>query len=144
MIKKQFRGLAIALLFCATGAASAIPQTPGSNVLMTQCDPHPYNNATSSEFRVTPYKSGHRAILAMRYQNEADSPATAVVFGLVSAGKLVGLGEDDGRFARDALIDHDVFLSQEIFPLGPQTHCVVLRVKYANGMAWFNPEPPVF
>lgn len=111
---------------------------------MTQCDPHPYNNATSSEFRVTPYKTGHRAILAMRYQNEADVPATAVVFGLVSGGKLLGLGEDDGRFARDAVIDHVVFLSQQIFPLGLQTHCVVLRVKYANGMAWFNPEPPIF
>jgi len=68
----------------------------------------------------------------MTYQSEADIPATAVVFGLVSGGKLVGLAEDDERFAR------------EIFPLGPQTHCVVLRVKYANGMARFNPEPPTF
>jgi hypothetical protein len=132
-----------AALLCAMGAAHATPQTPGSNVLMTQCDPHPYNNATSG-FRASPYKSGLRAILAMQYQNKAAAPATAVVFGLVSGGKLVGLGEDDGMFARDAVIRHDVMLSQEIFPLGPQTHCVVLRVLYANGMAWFNPTPPTF
>jgi hypothetical protein len=80
----------------------------------------------------------------MQYQSEAAMPATAVVFGLVSGGRLVGLGEDDGVFARDAVIRHDVMLSQEIFPLGPQTHCVVLRVLYANGMAWFNPAPPTF
>jgi len=102
-----------------------------------------YDNATSG-FQVTPYKSGLRATLAMQYQNEAATPATAVVFGLVSGGRLVGLGEDDGVFARDAVIRHDVMLSQEIFPLGPQTHCVVLRVLYANGMAWFNPAPPTF
>jgi hypothetical protein len=111
---------------------------------MTQCDPHPYNNATESGFRVTPYKTGHRAILAMEYQNEATTPATAIVFGLVSSGKLVGVGEDFGSFLRAAVIDHNVMLSQEIFPLGLQTHCIVLRVRYANGTAWFNPAPPAF
>lgn len=137
------QAVATVALLCATGAAHATPQTPGSNVFMTQCDPRAYNNATSG-FRATPYKSGLRAILAMQYQNEAATPATAVVFGLVSGGKLVGLGEDDGMFARDAVIRHDVLLSQQIFPLGQQTHCVVLRVLYANGMAWFNPTPPTF
>jgi hypothetical protein len=63
---------------------------------------------------------------------------------LVSGGKLVGLCEDDGMFARDPVISHDVFLSQAIFPLAPQTYCVVLRVKYANGTAWFNPVAPTF
>lgn len=135
--------VAAAALLCTTGAAPALPQTPGSKVVMTQCDPRAYDNATSG-FRVTPYKSGLRATLAMQYQNEAATPATAVVFGLVSGGRLVGLGEDDGVFASDAVIRHDVMLSQEIFPLGPKTHCVVLRVLYANGMAWFNPAPPTF
>ncbi len=137
------RAIATAALLCAMGAVHAAPQTPGSSVLITKCDPRPYNNATSG-VRVTPYKSGLRAILAMQYQNEAATPATAVVFGLVSGGRLVGLGEDDGMFARDAVIRHDVMLSQEIYPLGPQTHCVVLRVLYANGMAWFSPAPPTF
>jgi hypothetical protein len=110
---------------------------------MTQCDPRPYNNATSG-FRVTPYKSGLRATLALQYHNEAGTPATAVVFGLVSGRRLVGLGEDDGVFARDAVIRHDIMLSQEVFPLAPRARCVVLRVLYANGMAWFNPAPPTF
>jgi hypothetical protein len=130
------RTAAAAALLCAMGAAPTLPQTPGSKVVMTQCDPQAYENAT--------YKSGLRATLAMQYQNEAATSATAVVFGLVSGGRLVGLGEDDGVFARDAVIRHDVMLSQEIFPLGPQTHCVVLRVLYANGMPWFNPAPPTF
>ncbi len=99
--------VAAAALLCTTGAAPALPQTPGSMVVMTQCDPRAYDNATSG-FRVTPYKSGLRATLAMQYQNEAATPATAVVFGLVSGGRLVGLGEDDGVFARDAVIRHDV------------------------------------
>ena len=47
-------------------------------------------------------------------------------------------------FQRGASIRHDLMLSQEIFPLGSQTHCVVLRVLYANGMAWSNPAPPTF
>ncbi len=137
------RAIAAAALLCAMGAAHTTPQTPGSNVLVTQCDPHPYNNATSG-FRATPSKSGQRAILAMQYQNEAATAASAIVFGLVSGGKLVGLGEDDGMFARGAVIKRDLILSQEIFPLGSHTHCVVLRVLYANGMAWFNPAPPTF
>jgi hypothetical protein len=80
------------------GAAPNLPQTPGSNVLMAQCNPHPYDDATVG---FTPYKSAHRAIVAMEYQNEAGMPATAIVFGLVSGGKIVGLGEDDGMFARE-------------------------------------------
>jgi hypothetical protein len=141
---EALRMVVAAALLCATGAAPSMPQTPGSNVLMTRCDPHPYNNATASGFRVTPYKSGHRAILAMQYQNEASTPATAVVIGLVSGGKLVGVGEDFGTFSPDVTIRHDLMLSQEIFPLGSQTHCVVLRVRYANGTAWFNLVPPTF
>lgn len=96
------RAIATAALLCAVGAVHAPPQTPGSNVLTAQCDPHPDDNATSG-FRATPYKSGLRAVLAMEYQNEAGTAATAVVFGLVSGGKLVGLGEDDGILARSAV-----------------------------------------
>jgi len=137
------RTVATAALLCAMGASPALPQTPGSNVLMTQCNPQAYNNAAESGFRVTPYKSGQRTILAMEYQNEAITPATAVVFGLVSGGRLVGVGEDDGMFSRNAVIEHNVMLSQEI-PVGRPTQCVVLRIRYANGMGWFNPAPPTF
>ena len=141
----RFSVLSVALgtVLLASAAASAqIPQTPGSGILLTQCDPRPYNNTVESAFRVTPYKSSLRAILAMEYRNEAASAATAVVFGLVSGGKLVGIGEDSGTFSRGALVSHDLMLSEEIFPLGSQTHCVVLRVKFANGTAWFNPAAP--
>lgn len=138
-----FAGTLIAALLAPARAPAQLPQTPGSGILLTKCDPRPYNNAVESGFRVTPYKSGNRATLAVAYQNEAPNAATAVVFGLVSGGKLVGLGQDSGTFARDALVNHEVMLNQEIFPLGAQTHCVVLRVRYANGTAWYNPAPPV-
>ena len=90
------RTIATAALLCATGAVHAAPQTPGSNVLMTQCDPRPYNNATSG-FRATPYKSGQRAILAIQYQNEAATPATAIVFGW----SPVGNSSDSDRTMED-------------------------------------------
>jgi hypothetical protein len=133
-------GLALALL---GSTAPRLPQTPGSGILISQCDPRPYNNTAESGFRVTPYKSGQRTILAMAYQNEAPSRATAVVFGVVSGSKLAGVGQDSGSFSRGALITHELMLSQEI-PPGEQTHCVVLRVLYANGSAWFNPTAPTF
>lgn len=132
-------GLAVVLLG-STGAR--LPQTPGSNVRIAQCDPRPYNGRAQSGFSVTPY-SGVRTILAMQYQNQAPSAATAIVFGVVSGGKLVGVTEDDGSFSRGALINHEFKLGQEI-PSGEQTRCVVLRVRYANGRAWFNPDAPTF
>jgi hypothetical protein len=133
-------GLAIVLL---GSTAARLPQTPGSSILISQCNPRPYNNTAESGFRVTPYKSGLRTILAIGYQNQAPNAATAVVFGVVSGGKLVGVGQDSGSFSPGALISHELMLSQEI-PPGEQTHCVVLRVLYANGSAWFNPNAPTF
>lgn len=138
------RAAAAAASLCAMGAISAMPQTPGSNVVVSQCDPQPYNNIVESNFTATPYKSGHRAILAMEYRNQAPTAATAVVFGLVSGGKLVGVGEDDGTFSRGAVVAHQVMLGQTVFPLRAPAHCVVLRVRYANGTAWYNPDPPTF
>jgi hypothetical protein len=132
----------VTALLSAAAARAQLPQTPGSGVSLTGCDPRPHNNAVESGFRVTPYKTGQRAILAVQYANLAPSAATAVVFGLVSSGKLVGVGEDEGTFSPDALVSHELMLTQEIFPLGAETHCVVLAVRYSNGTAWYNPTSP--
>lgn len=134
----------IAALLTSPAAVAQIPQTSGSNVLISRCDPLPYSNAVESGFLVTPYRSSLYAILAVDYRNEAASPITAIVFGLVSGGKLIGIGEDEGRFAQDAAIDHQLMVHEPIFPLHGPAQCVVLRVLYANGTAWFNPASPRF
>ncbi|MGB8909818.1 MAG: hypothetical protein WCC84_13830 [Candidatus Cybelea sp.] len=91
-----------------------------------------------------PYRNAQQAMLAVEYQNQASTPVTAIVFGLVSGGRLVGIGQDSGRFSQDAAVSHELVLTQSVFPLGVQTHCVVLRVRYANGSAWYNPASPRF
>jgi hypothetical protein len=136
-------GLATALL--ASGIALAqLPQTPGSHILLSKCDPRPYNDFVESGFHVAPYRGAIRTTLATEYENDAPSAATAVVFGVVLRGKLVGIGEDSGTFAHDARISHELTLTQDISNIASQTRCVVLRVQYENGTAWFNPDPPTF
>lgn len=115
--------------------------TPGSNILITKCDPRNYY-ASEPGFHASPVKNGLRAKLAVEYQNQAPTPVTGIDFGLVSGGRVVASGEDTGAFAAGATIDHDVWLYQDVFPLQAQTYCVVLHVRYANGTAWHNPNPP--
>ena len=133
-----------AFLLTSAAALAALPQTPGSKVLISQCDAQPYNSGSQPAFLTLPYRGAQRAVLSIAYQNQASTPVTAVVFGLISSGKLVGIGEDAGRFSQDAVVSHQLVLTQPVFPLGAQTHCVVLRVRYADGSAWFNPAPPQF
>ncbi|MFZ0031733.1 MAG: hypothetical protein WAK84_07665 [Candidatus Cybelea sp.] len=133
-----------ALLLTLAPARAGLPQTPGSNVLISECNPHPYNSGVEPGFLALPYRNAQQAKLAVEYHNQASTPVTAIVFGLVSGDRLVGIGEDSGRFSRDAAVSHELLLTQSVFPLGAQTHCVVLRVRYADGSAWFNPASPRF
>jgi hypothetical protein len=130
-----------AVLLTSAGAAGEIPQTPGSNVLITKCDARPYY-ASEPGFHVSPYKNGLLGVLTVAYQNQASSAATDVVFGLVSDGKLLTRSDDAGNFAPGAAIGHDLMLYQQIFPLKAAAHCVVLGVQYADGETWLNPSPP--
>jgi hypothetical protein len=96
------------MLLVPAGAAATpeLPQTPGSNVMMERCDLQGRNNAVESDFRVTPYKSALWATLSVDYANESAGSMSAVVFGVVSDGKLVAIGQDSGRFAPGAEIRH--------------------------------------
>jgi hypothetical protein len=89
---KALRTVATAALLCATGAAPALRQAPGSNVVITQCDPHLYNNAKSG-FQAAPYKSGQRAILAL--DTGAKRPRRQLV--LYSAWSPVENSSDSAR-----------------------------------------------
>lgn len=76
------------------------------------------------------------------FQNDADAPATDVVFDLVNDGAVVAQFNDVGRFTKGVRIDHS-------FPLNPfSTHdrveVVPAQASFANGTTWQNPDPPPF
>ncbi|HEY6485458.1 MAG TPA: hypothetical protein VIX83_03650 [Candidatus Cybelea sp.] len=134
-------GLTAAAFLAASAAAPAqMPQTPGSNVGLTECTPRPYS-AQTPLFQSTPYKGGLHATLTVQYRNEAPIVATDVVFGLVSGNRLIAVGKDSGRFSPGAAIDHRLMIDQQIYPLREPAQCVVLAVRYAGGASWMNPEP---
>lgn len=73
----------------------------------------------------------------------APKTASEIDFGLVSRGSLIALAKDLGTFSRGAQIDHEFSVDPEIFPIGTAfPYCAVMRVKYADGTQWRNPDPP--
>jgi hypothetical protein len=149
---KTLAGIAFALLACVATASAQPPlqQTAGSKIDVTQCYPHrhtagqahpwidPYGVMRSPDD--FPYYDG---FLAISYKNEASVAATEVDFGLVARGSLIAVAKDAGTFSPDVMIDHEFVVSREIFPIGTAfPYCSVLRVKYADGSTWHNPNPP--
>lgn len=139
-------------------AAAAIPaaaqdmrQTPGSHVTVTQCSPHQHRVGTAAHPWIDPYGVYHDVgnfpytvgFLAITYTNDAPSAAKEIDFGLVSRGSLIALAKDVGSFSSGAKIDHEFSLDPEVFPIGTALpYCAVLRVKYADGTEWRNPNMP--
>jgi hypothetical protein len=141
--------LAVALLGPASASAQML-QTPGSKILVMECNPHRHTAAQSHPW-IDPYGYRHRnltyfpswdAFLAITYKNQASLPATEIDFGLVVRGSLVAVAKDVGKFSQGVTVDHEFVVSSEVFPLESAPHCSVLRVKYADGSAWLNPIPP--
>ena len=126
-------------------------QTPGSRILVMECNPHRHTAAEAHSW-IDPYGVWHYvpgpfpywdAFLGVVYQNKASLAATEVDFGLVSRGSLIAVAKDVGTFSPDVKIDHEFVVSREIFPIGTNLpYCAVLRVKYADGSVWENPTPP--
>lgn len=148
--------LALALAFViATGgivAAQALRQTPGSQITVYQCNPHQHTAGTSHPW-IDPYGMRHpgnvhtfpytEGFLGITYANTAAKAAKEIVFGLVSRGSLIAVANDLGTFSPGVKIDHEFDVSPEIFPIGTSfPYCAVLRVKYADGTEWYNPQPP--
>jgi len=142
--------LAFVALLPLAATAQAL-QTPGSNIVVTSCDPHVHTAAEAHPW-IDPYGGWHYgagafpswdAFLAISYQNKAAVAATEVDFGLVARGSLIALAKDVGSFAPNVTIDHEFVVSREIFPIGTALpYCAVLRVKYSDGTEWQNPSPP--
>lgn len=149
-------GLAFLAAMLAAGAgvgfAQTLKQTPGSQISVSQCNPHQHTAGTSHPW-IDPYGVWHPAtagsfpytegFLGITYVNNAPKAAKEVVFGLVSRGSLIAIANDIGTFSPGVTIDHEFDVSPEIFPIGTSfPYCAVLRVKYADGTEWYNPKPP--
>lgn len=135
---------------CGIAAAQGLKQTPGAQILVTRCDPHRHTPGTAHPW-IDPYGVLHPAtnfpyaegFLAITYVNRNTQPAKEVDFGLVSRGSLIAVANDAGTFSPGASIAHEFAVSPEIFPIGTALpYCAVLRVKYADGTEWHNPNPP--
>lgn len=139
-----------AVLLAPVAAPAQTPQTPGSKILVAECNPHRHAAAQAHPW-IDPYGYWHNspayfpswdAFLGISYENQAPAQATEIDFGLVARGSLVALAKDVGKFSPGVKIDHEFVVSREIFPLGGMPYCAVLRVKYADGSVWQNPSPP--
>jgi hypothetical protein len=144
-----------AMLAAGVGVAYAqtLKQTPGSQISVTQCYPHQHQPGVGAPHPwIDPYGILHTNVntfpyaegfLAITYANQASKPATEVDFGLVSRGYLIAVVNDAGTFSPNVPIAHEFDVSPEIFPIGTSLpYCAVMRVKYANGTEWHNPNPP--
>lgn len=143
--------LAAALLLTVPAAAQDLKQTPGSQITVTQCNPHRHPAGYAGHPWIDPYGIYHTAhdfpytvgYLGVVYTNDAPKDAKEVDFGLVSRGSLIAIAKDVGNFTTGVKIDHEFSVDPEIFPIGTAfPYCAVLRVKYADGTQWRNPSPP--
>ncbi len=101
--------------------------------------------------------ANNQAFLQISYSNTSTAPATAVVFGLVSYGKLIAVAHDSaaahqiGAFSHNALVTGQFAIPGTVFPRlfpveaggdGIPYNCAVLKVAYADGSVWRNENPP--
>ena len=138
----------LALLVPCAASAQAI-QTPGSNVLLVECNPHQHSAGQAHPW-IDPYGYWHRnlgqfpyreAFLAITFENKGPLIAAEIDFGLVARGSLIAVAKDVGKFPPGVTIDHEFVVSPEVLPLDSVPYCAVLRVKYADGSVWRNPLP---
>ena len=131
--------------------AQDLKQTPGSNVTVTQCSAHQHATGYPGHPWIDPYGVYHSAehfpvaigYLAITYRNDKGVPAKEIDFGLVARNSLIAVAKDAGTFAPGVSIAHEFSVDPEIFPIGTQfPYCAVMRVKYADGSEWRNPNPP--
>jgi len=141
--------LAALLLPNSMPAQAQLRQTPGSQITVTECNPHRHTAAQAHPW-IDPYGIWHstgfpyyEGFLAITYTNNAQVAAKEVDFGLVVRHTLIAVTTDVGTFSPGAQIAHEFEVSPEIFPIGTSfPYCAVLRVKYSDGTEWHNPRPP--
>jgi hypothetical protein len=81
--------------------------------------------------------------IEINYMNATNKTMKSIEFGLVARGALVAEVRDVGTFSPNVEIKHSFGLNPNVFPLRtglPQ--CVALRITYADGTKWKNPQRP--
>lgn len=153
-MSRSFRWAALSLTVAAfwlPANAQTVRQTPGSRITVTQCNPHRHTVGTAAHPWIDPYGNYHNVanfpydvgFLGVTYTNDARVAAKEVDFGLVARNSLIAVAKDVGTFSPGAKIDHEFSVDPQIFPIGTAfPRCAILRVKYADGREWRNPNPP--
>jgi hypothetical protein len=144
---------ALTLVVFVLGPLTAVQadeqQTPGAKIQVNACSAvegrAAYNDTyTDSDGKVrTKHVPEEDSYLKIHFRNTAGVVAEEVDFGLVARNDLVEKIKDVGTFSPGVLIQHKYKVSRSIFPLRTALpYCAVLRVRYADGHVWTNPEPP--
>jgi hypothetical protein len=144
--------VSVALTALANSSASAqIRQTAGSKITVAECSAHQHPAGYPGHPWIDPYGGYHGVtnfpytvgFLAIAYTNHATVAAKEVDFGLISRGSLIATAKDVGTFTPGVEIRHEFSVDPEIFPIGTALpYCAVLRITYADGTEWRNPNPP--
>lgn len=126
--------LACAAIACPVAAADA-------PIRVSRCEA---NAPRSNLYWVDPWgrpysEPGTNASVSIDFTNTGTQPATAVDFGLVVQTVLVAEMRDTGTFTPGAQISHTLGVSASALPVR-NARCVALRVKWADGTYWKNPE----
>jgi len=81
--------------------------------------------------------------LGIDYVNISARTMHAIEFGLIANGILKAEVRDVGTFSPNAEIKHTFGVSPNVFPIGTGLpRCVPLRITFADGTKWRNPELP--
>ena len=140
---------AVATGYAGVGAQEP-EQTPGSQILVSDCYPHGHAPGTAHPW-IDPYGVMHSAadfpygqrFLAISFENTAQKVAKEIDFGLVAHGELVAVANDIGTFAPGKPVRNEFTISPQIFPIRSEfPYCAVLRVKYVDGTEWRIPFAP--
>lgn len=144
-----------AAMLLAVGSGSSLPvaavsmQTAGSNITINTCLPHKGKHSHLRRYVdafgnwQTRMEPGRASTLEIHYVNTAKTAAKEIDFGLSARSVLVAQVKDVGTFSTGIAIDHEFGIPRSVFPLRtglPQ--CPVLKVVYADGTTWVNPNPP--
>jgi hypothetical protein len=80
--------------------------------------------------------------LMVSFENTSTKPIKSVQFGLVRNGNVVAMARDVGMFDSNAVIMHSYALPIGSLHGDTSGTCIPLRIEYADGTTWTNPNLP--
>jgi hypothetical protein len=132
------------LLALAPSATSAAPMA-SQVIRVNNCVASPARPEASymGPFNKMVLQPGLPPMAMIDFLNASNASISSVEFGLVADGKLLAVVRDMGSFAPNVQIMHAYGLAEAaVPPTNTMTQCVPLRVRYADGTTWMNPNMP--